>query len=123
MTTTTPPHRQFRIFVADNFRYQDPDAEYEIEGADTAEGAIDKCREIVDQSLAQMVEPGSSAKDIVFRYRMFGVDPYILPPRDERTTFSAWDYADERAASFVRPAEPDPSPAAIAGDDPTEKRA
>jgi hypothetical protein len=44
-----------------------------------------------------------TATDIVGRYQMFGEDPFVVPPRDEDVVFSAWGYAEERAASFVTP--------------------
>ena len=109
--TAAKASRPYRIIVADNFRYQDKDAEYEIEGGETAEEALTTCKLIVDQSLDEVAAPGMTASDIFGRYQMFGEDPYIIPPCDEQLRFSAWDYAEERATVFVRPAGVEDPPA------------
>lgn len=103
MTSLKKPPRRFRIIVAENAHYQDPEHEYEVEGADTAAEAVAKCKEIVDQSLHGLAGPDRSASEIIADYRLYGDDPYILSPRGEDVTFSAWTYAEERAGAYVQP--------------------
>lgn len=110
MTSPDRPKRSYRIIVRDNFHYQDRDAEYEIDGADTAAEAISKCQQIVEQSLAEVALPGLSPGAIIKRYRLFGEDPFIVPPPGEEAEFSAWTYAEERAPSYVRALEEGTSP-------------
>jgi hypothetical protein len=38
-----------------------------------------------------------SAEELEGRYRSFGEDPFIIPTPEGRPSFSAWNYAKERA--------------------------
>jgi hypothetical protein len=110
MSNDTSTKLPYRVFVADNFHYMDPEEVYEFGAFATLDEALSECRKIVDASLQEVVEPGESAELIYFRYQMFGEDPYISGP-GPGVPFSAWDYAKVRATDFVGK----PNPAGNAG--------
>lgn len=89
---------RYKIFVDDNFHYQDTEERYEDRTYDRLEDALARCREIVDQSLAAGFNPGMSAQALYERYVGFGEDPFIVvfDGEDENARFSAWDYAKQR---------------------------
>ena len=92
----------YKVFVSDNFHYQDPDEQYVIIGFASAEEALEKCRNIVETSLQESSEPGRSAEEIYKYYTMFGDDPSVGSPEGQPAVgFSGWNYAKEHAHRFV----------------------
>ncbi len=96
---------RYRVVVADNFHYQDPDEHREHGTYETAAEALAACRAVVDQSLAEEHRAGISADDLYQRYVSFGDDPFIValdegaPP----PPFSAFTYARERCRILCGP--------------------
>jgi hypothetical protein len=97
----------YRVMVDDNFHYMDKDERAEAGTFVTAEEAIAACRGIVDDSLTHLLAPGMSANELLAQYRLFGDDPFVVPEGDaEPVKFSAWDYAEARAADFIQHSDP-----------------
>jgi hypothetical protein len=89
----------YTVMVDDNFHYMDEDERYEYGTFATLEEALAACRKLVDEWLAYNHKPGMTAVELYQQYTSFGEDPYIIAPYEARgVTFSAWDYARERAA-------------------------
>ena len=86
----------FKLMVADNYHYMDPDEVAGGETFETLEGAIEAAKAIVDGFLKTGYSPGMKA-DALFRgYTMYGEDPFIVVPGSGKVPFSAWDYARKR---------------------------
>jgi hypothetical protein len=110
---------RYRVFVDDN---SDPGSRYERGVFDSATAAISACREMIDRDLADLHQPGMSAEELYTRYRFDGRDPFIVPIDGEpEVVFSAWRYAEERAAAICGkvPAPPDDATAQEADDEPS----
>jgi hypothetical protein len=88
----------YRVMVDDNFHYAD-ESECSTSGEfQTLETAIAACRGIIDRSLDHLFQPGMTAETLYSYYTDFGDDPFVLvPPGEPCSTFSAWDYAKQRA--------------------------
>jgi hypothetical protein len=86
------------VMVADNFHYMDESEQYRLGEYASAEEAIARCRQIVDEFLdgAQKSEGGASAAELWKSYSMFGEDPFILARDVPPVEFSAWTYARAR---------------------------
>lgn len=93
--------KQFRVIVADNFNYMDPDSSYELPPFDDLESAVAACQKIVDDCLASSYEPGMTADALYASYTSFGEDPYIVSDEIDGVPFSAWKYAREQAERLV----------------------
>jgi len=94
----------YKVFVDDNFHYQDEDERYFLGEFETLDAAISACRKIVDESLTGSFEPGMTADALFGTYTSFGDDPFIVgitPP-----AFSAWEYARQRSAEICDPRIP-----------------
>jgi GTP diphosphokinase / guanosine-3',5'-bis(diphosphate) 3'-diphosphatase len=87
--------KKYRVLVDDNFHYMDESERYTSGEYDTAEEAIAKCKEIVDDYIDDAAKKADSAAELYDSYVSFGEDPYIEGPTD--VDFSAWDYAKERS--------------------------
>jgi hypothetical protein len=97
------PGPRFQVLIDDNFHYQDPAERREHGIYANVEDALAACRAIVDRSLQEQFRPGISAEALFNRYTSFGDDPFIVAiggDQDERTKFSAWSYARERARAI-----------------------
>jgi hypothetical protein len=87
---------KYRVMVDQNF---DPEERWTLGTFATADEALSACRRIVDEDLGQIHKPGMSAAELIERYRTFGDDPFIVPiDGAPAVDFSAWDYAEQRAA-------------------------
>jgi hypothetical protein len=88
----------YRVMVDDNFHYQNPDERLELGTYETAEQALEVCRQIVDRSLEEAYKPGLSAEALYDLYVEFGEDPFVqvIDGADESAAFSAWDCAKMR---------------------------
>jgi len=91
---------EFTVFVDDNFHYQDEDERYRLGVYPTYEAALEACRTLVDQDLANFFKPGMTAAALIAQYTRFGEDPWITPTPEGTDRFSAWNYARERAATL-----------------------
>ncbi|MEP7213360.1 MAG: hypothetical protein ABI791_09810 [Acidobacteriota bacterium] len=87
----------YRLFVDDNFHYQDESERYLKGTFDTAYEAIDAAKKIVDDFLMANRERCVTAEELVEHYRAFGEDPFIVSD-GERVEFSAWDYAAQQSS-------------------------
>ncbi|MCO6453103.1 MAG: hypothetical protein J5I90_20145 [Caldilineales bacterium] len=85
----------FKVFVDDNFHYQDESQRYEEGEYETYEQAVIACKSIVDLFLAQEYRTGATAEKLYEHYVAFGEDPFVSP-EPEGAHFSAWDYAKQR---------------------------
>ena len=90
----------FKVFVDDNFHYQDSSERYEQGEYDTFEEAVVVCKSIVDKYLADTFKDGMSADELYKHYVAFGDDPFVVPVPNDKTFFSAWDYAKERCSKM-----------------------
>lgn len=99
---------QYKVLVADNYHYGDPDDRYEHGIFDTLDAALAACRAIVETSLSELHAPGMSARELYHRYRLFGADPFIVsvgpaaPNEATEPPFSAWDYAQQQTKRLCR---------------------
>ncbi len=86
------------VMVDDNFHYADSDCRCADGTFPTADEALARCRQIVDEYLnaAEKIEGRASATRLWESYVMFGEDPYIVARNAAPVEFSAWDYARGR---------------------------
>lgn len=89
----------FKVYVDDNFHYQDTSARYLQGEYESWETAVAACRLIVDQYLAAAFKAGMSAAELYASYVAFGADPFITPTA-AGVSFSAWRYAQQRCAEM-----------------------
>jgi hypothetical protein len=95
--------------VDDNFHYMDESERWELGVFASAEAALAACRRLVDRSLVESYKAGATASELFEHYKSFGDDPFIVALDDApRLKFSAWTYAQERAAELSAP-DPDGS--------------
>lgn len=93
----------FKLFIMDNFHYNDPSAHYEgSETFDSLERAIEAAKQIVDEYLESAYKPGMRAAELWDSYVTFGEDPIIEGPAATHGTFSAWEYAREQCDAICR---------------------
>lgn len=98
---------KFTVLVDDNYHYMD-ESERRFAGTfDAFEVAVARCKDIVDASLRDCHEPGMTASELFGRYKMFGEDPFIKTDDPVGGSFSAWEYAEEKAKEIC-PAEAPP---------------
>lgn len=91
--------KRYTVMVDENSHYQDPDSRYTKGTYSTVEEALTECRRMVDADLAGLRQPGMSAKALITAYQLDGRDPFVVSPKGaEKVDFSAWDYAEQRAA-------------------------
>lgn len=89
----------YRVFIDDNFHYQD-ESERRLGGEfATYEEALEFCKNRVDEDLRNAAGEASSATGLYEAYTLFGEDPWITP--DEKPGFSAWAYAKMRAPEIM----------------------
>jgi hypothetical protein len=66
----------YKVFVDDNFHYQDPSERYCAGEYETATEALAKCKKIVRESLESCREPGMTPTEVYDQYVRFGYDPW-----------------------------------------------
>jgi hypothetical protein len=90
---------RYKVMVDDNFHYMDEDDRYEHGTFSTLEEAVASCKQLVDADLTELAERNVTADKLYDLYVSFGRDPFIvaLDPKDDRPSFSAWNYAKERS--------------------------
>jgi hypothetical protein len=91
----------FKVFVDDNFHYQDESERYEQGEYDTFEAAVAACKVIVDEYLESAYKKGMDASELNSSYVMFGEDPFVVP-KLEGAEFSAREYARQRCNEICR---------------------
>lgn len=89
----------YTVMIADNYHYMGEESEYIVDRYGTWNGAMERCKQIVDDCLKHLHEPGMSAEQLWNQFAMFGEDPFIVPAGDE--SFSAWEYARRRCAELA----------------------
>lgn len=127
-TTSNTASPAYQVFVDDNFHFMDENERFLHGNYATFEEAEAACKRIVDQSLADVCNPGMTADALYTSYSMFGDDPFIRGPKACITVldfstgavtlkprFSAWEYARQRATEMCGN-EPQPSVDAPKGD-------
>jgi hypothetical protein len=89
---------RYKVLIDDNFHYMNEEYRDTAGVFETAAEAIAECKEIVDDCLKPMLQPGMTAAALYEQYEGFGDDPFIVPvdPNDAPVAFSAWAYAKQR---------------------------
>jgi hypothetical protein len=69
----------YKVLIDDNFHFMNE--EYRGTGGEfaTAAEAIAECKEIVDECLKPMLQPGMTAAALYEQYEGFGDDPFVVP--------------------------------------------
>lgn len=99
-----PDESHYQVFVDDHFHYRDESHRYLDGKFPTYDGAVERCRAIVDSELEDAFKPGATAEELFEKYSLFGSDPFIKTPPGLRVDppFSAWNYALERCEILAR---------------------
>ena len=79
--------------IDDNFHYTDEDQRYKHGEFSTYAAAVDACKKIVDEELADMLKQGIKPKDLSSNWCMYGDDPFIIGGTE---IFSAREYVAEK---------------------------
>ena len=91
----------YKVMIDDNFAYMDEDERSEHGTFSTAEEAVAACRRLVDQWLIKNYKLGTTAAELYEHYTSFGEDSFVIAPLGAtKITFSAWEYARERATAL-----------------------
>ena len=88
----------YKVLIYDNNHSGDESERIDYGVFATADEAIAKSKQIIDDDLNAMWKPGTSAADLYQLYICWGPDPVVVPldPNDPAVAFSAWPYAKER---------------------------
>jgi hypothetical protein len=97
----------FKVMIEDNNHTGSGDEEYHpySGGIFTTEAeAIAKCEKIVNDFLTGSFRPGETAEELIRQYRAYGEDPHIEGTDGDKVKvgFSAWGYAEEKAADLCK---------------------
>lgn len=95
-------HRNYYVFVDDNFHYMDEGERYNAACFDSYQEAVKYCKDFMDKELICMYKQGMTAEKLYDDYTDFGEDPYIRPNDDDEEYFSAWDYAKEKSKEICK---------------------
>jgi hypothetical protein len=98
----------YKVFVDDNFHYQDESERYEYGQFQELGEAIATCRRLVDADLVHMASNARDASDLYGLWVMFGTDPFILlePPAPGAVPFAANRYARSRCRAITAAGPP-----------------
>ncbi|MGF6904568.1 hypothetical protein [Paraburkholderia sp. GAS348] len=90
------------LYIDDNYHYQNEEHRAGPIGFDDMKMALAEARRLVDDFLAEARQPQMTASELFAQFKMFGPDPWIVPPDDDGPTvpFSAWNYARERCGAI-----------------------
>jgi hypothetical protein len=91
-----PISKKYKVYVDDNFHFNDESQRYSLGEFDTCEEAILVCKKIVDDFMEKAYKKGMTFEELYGGYTGFGEDPFIQSS-DEKCVFSAWNYAKERS--------------------------
>jgi hypothetical protein len=103
---------RYKVLVDDNFHFMNQDYR-EVGGVyETAAEAIAACKEIVDDCLKPMLQPGMSCKALYRQYEQFGEDPFVraIDPNGPPAAFTAWQYAREQCEVLCSDGSPRKDP-------------
>jgi hypothetical protein len=94
----------YKVLVNDNAHYMDITEVTEHGVFASAEEAVAACKNIVDDDLASMCRPGTSAAELYRLYLAWGPDPFAISmnPDDPAVEFSAWGYAEQRCEYLAK---------------------
>ena len=92
--------KPYTVFVDDNFHYMDESERYKLAEFEDCASAVAACKQIVDEFL-NTCDSSKTDAEIFHQYVLFGEDPWISST-DSECTFSAWNYARERAKALAR---------------------
>lgn len=84
--------------IDDNFHYMDEDHRYKHGEFSTYNEAVNACKKIVDEELADMLKQGTDPKKLSSTWSMFGEDPFII---DDSGMFSSRDYVTEKTKEMI----------------------
>jgi hypothetical protein len=91
----------YKVRIDDNFHYQEADERSDFGTFATAEEAVAACRRLVLAALLGSYKPGMTGSELYDHYTSFGDDPFVVSsPGIGAVTFSAWEYARERAVEL-----------------------
>ena len=91
----------YAVFIDDNYHHGDASARSRGREYGTLDGAIQRCKRIVDDWLEEALRQGVKPQDLYDSYRMFGDDPWIGSADVSGVPFSAWQYAKGRCDEIV----------------------
>ena len=81
--------------IDDNFHYMDEGHRYKHGEFSTYNEAVNACKKIVDEELADMLKQGTDPEKLSSTWSMFGSDPFIMEDVKE-DRFSARNYVAEK---------------------------
>ena len=84
---------RYTVMIDDNFHYMDEDYRCKHGEFSTYADAVDACKKILDEELADMLKQGIDPKDLLSQWAMFGSDPFII---GGSKIFSSRDYVIEK---------------------------
>lgn len=101
-----PPEEQvspatYTVMVDDNFHFMDQDERWKYGEFTSLEAAIEACKSVVDECLADYLEPNMTPDQLYSQYKMLGDDPYVVGPTKDKS-FSSWDYAEQRSKEICQ---------------------
>ena len=91
--------KKYMVSVDDNFHFMDESESYSLDGFDSYEEAVAKCKEIIDDFLEDAVEPNDTAEGLYSTFVMYGETPHIYG--ENLGQFSATGYARQRCAELT----------------------
>lgn len=91
--------QKYTVRILDNFHFMDENAEYNSGSFDTYDEAVSKCKEIINEFLEDVVEPGDTAEGLYNTFVMYGETPHIHG--EKLGQFSATGYARQRCSELV----------------------
>ncbi len=94
MTPNNNQSNKYEVFVDDNYHaLMEPNSYKKIYEFDNKEDAINKCEEILIQSLIDLYKEGMSIDEISAIWAMYGEDPFI---RAKDCKFSSREFLDTK---------------------------
>ena len=101
MTRIPSEPTRYRVLVDDNFNFMDAGSRWIAGEFVTADEALAKCRQMVDDDLAHLRKPGMTADELFSIYQSFGDDPFVVTTEGATPVeFSAWNYAKQQCATL-----------------------
>lgn len=94
------------VFIDNNFYYMDEETRSTFGRFETSEAAISRYQKIVDEYLVHLHKPDMTPTEMFEADCRFGDNPFIIPEGAPVVEFSAWSYAEQRAAEIFRLANP-----------------
>ena len=93
----------YHLRIYDNYHYMDESEAYNQGPYASYEEAELAARQVVEESLRDMIKPGADEQKLLSDYKMFGDDPVIVDKETGQVgDFSAWSYANEAAKEVLK---------------------